>query len=276
MEPWKAEQGDSPTYIATLRDENGAVYSDYLGTEEVTAVVWAGNELAPIDGAATAEWDDASDGTVKVTIVGAVTAELVPGTYFLKLEVDGQRAFIASLSIEEAPGAGPGRVAKITMRHLRKHYKSVEKLLCKTDDPTALEARADAWDWFCDLLHRHYRCSGSPSTDYRFVPGISFGGSFLLDGYRDGRRSRELQEWLDADRLDLTTPVLDAMAFYALAQICGGQVEVGDEKGWGDFAAKFAVRAETMASCISAEIDTDGDGVNDLVIRLGVADTLEG
>lgn len=276
MDTWTAEQGDSPSFVATLRDENGDVFTSYLGTEDVAAVVWAGDEQAPIADAASAAWLSAAAGTITVTLGGAATSGLVPGTYLCKLEVDGAKVFVARLELEDAPGSGTARTAKITLRHLRKFYAKVDKLIAQTEDPTALEARADAWDWFQDLLHRHYRCGAGPSTDYAFVPGISFGGLYPFGYYRDGRRSKELQDWLDADRLDLTTPVLDAMACFALAQICGGQVAPDDSKGWSQFAARFAVMAETTASSITAEIDTDGDGVNDLTIRLGVADTLEG
>jgi len=182
--------------------------------------------------------------------------------------------FQVILDLEAAPGSGTARTTKVTVQHLKKFYKNVQKLACKGDDPTFLEARADAWDWFCDLLHRHYRGCGSSW----YGDATHFGAAFLYPYgiYRDGRRSADLQGWLDADRLDLTTPVLNAMAYHALAQILGGLVEAGDEKGYGEMAARFALLAESQVASITAEIDTDGDGTNDLTITLGVADTLEG
>lgn len=276
MDTWPVDQGDDATFTATLRDENGNAYTGYAGTEPITCTVWPGNELPPLTGVATADWLDATAGTIDVAIAGSGTAALVPASYDLKLEINGVSVFRATLAIGESAGATAGRTAHVTLRHLRKHYKNVDKLIARGDDPTALEARADAWDWLCDLLHRHYRNGSGLTTDFHFVPGISFGGLYPFGYYRDGRRSSELQGWLDAGRLDLTTPVLDAMACHALAQICGGQVDVGDKEVWADFAARFAARAEQIVSCLTAELDSDGDGVNDLTIRLGVADTLEG
>lgn len=106
MEIWKAEQGDSLRFTAALRDESGDPFTAYLGTEDVTAVVWAGDERVPIAGAATAVWANAAAGTVTVTIVESATADLAPGTYFLKDEVDGAQAFVAALELEGAPGVG--------------------------------------------------------------------------------------------------------------------------------------------------------------------------
>jgi len=282
MDVWPVDQGDSATFKATLRDEDGNPYTGYAGTESIVATVWPGDELPPIDAVASADWLESSDGTIDVAIDGSATTTLVPGQYIVKLEINGSSVFRATLAIGESSSATAGRVAKVTLRHLRKHYRTIDKLLSGpgfADDPTALEARADAWDWFQDLLHRHYRAGSWPSPDTSFSPwvGIGFGLGPYAVPYRDGRRSAELQGWLDAGRLDLTTPVLDAMAFYALAQLLGGMVAVGEKAGgYASLAFMFAAKAEAQASTITAEIDSDGDGTNDVTIRLDVADTLEG
>lgn len=281
MDNEKIYQGRDATLTATLGAEGGCAYTSYAGTETITAILWAGDQVEPITGVATAAWLSAAAGTIAVTIAGSGTTTLEPGTYDLELEIGGASALRAQLELLPSAGTTAGRTARVTLQHLRKFYRSIDRLLSRpdfADDPTGLEARADAWDWFCDLLHRHYRGSSGLSTDYQFVPEISFAGAYgmtLL--YRDGRRSAELQGWLDAGRLDLTTPVLDAMACHALAQILGGMVTGGDDKsGYDKLAARFAAMAEAKASTITAEIDSDGDGTNDTVIRLDVADTLEG
>lgn len=276
MEAWTLDQNDDAVFVVTIRDEAGEPFTGYTGFEPIDCAVWAGNELPALPGIATAEWLSAPNGTIQVSIAGTGTKDLVPASYDLKLEISNVAVFRARLIIQEASGSQAGRTAKITLRHLRKHFKSVEKLLCGSDDPTAIEARADAWDWFTTLLHKHYRSGMGLSTDNRFVPGISFGGAYPFGVYRDGRRNPDLQAWLDDDKLILTTEILDCMALYALAQICGGQVDVNDEADWNGFSARFAGQAEALAVTITAELDTDDDGVADVVIRLSSCDTLEG
>ncbi len=283
MDVWQVDQGDTATFTAVLHDATGAVYTGYAGTEPITATVWPGDEQAPILSVAVAEWLEADAGSIDVAI--SVSASMVPATYVVKLEIANAAVFKARLEVGESSAATTARTAHVTLRHLRKHYARVDKLLSATDDPTALEARADAWDWLVGLLHAHYRGGSGLATDFAFVPGLSFGGlGWPLGLYRDGRRSAVLEGWLnptpteDDPRttwLDLTTEVLDCMACYALAQICGGQVDAEDKKGYGAFANRFAARAELLATTIIAEIDSNGDGVNDVTIRLGSADTLE-
>lgn len=275
--------GRDDQLTATLGQTGGAPYTGYTGTETIVANFWAGDSTAPIASVVTPTWDSAAAGTIILAVSGAATADLEPGTYDLELLIGGRPVWRGQISLEPAPGTGTGRTAKVTLRHLRKFYRAVDKVLANqlmADDPTALEARADAWDWWCDLLHRHYRLSGTPWSDTSFGPlvfgvaGNPYGTAVLR---RDGRRSAELQGWLDAGRLDLTTPTLDAMASYALAQLLGGMVSGGEDKqGYAALAARFAGRAEAIACTVAAEIDSDGDGTNDLVIRLDVADTLEG
>jgi hypothetical protein len=278
MDTFTAFQGRDAGFVAQLVAEGGAAYTGYSGTEPITANFWAGNETSPIAGVATATWASAAAGTVDVAIAGSNTGALVPGTYDVELVIGNVTVWRAFINLESSPGNSAGRTAKVTLRHLRKHYRRVDKLLASadfSDDPTALEARADAWDWFQDLLHRHYRGGGWIGGDYSFGPLITM-GLYGPGYYRSGRRSKHLQDWLDAGRLDLTTSVLDAMALYALSQILGGMVALEGKGGYGELACQFAVRAETLVATITAEIDSDGDGVNDRVIRLDVADTLEG
>jgi hypothetical protein len=276
-------QGRDDTLTAQLASTGGTAYTGYAGTEAITANFWAGDETAPIADVAAASWLSAAAGTVTVAIAGSATAPLVPGTYDLELVIAGRSVWRGQVNLEPAPGSTAGRTAKVTLRHLRKHYRAIDKVLgnqLMADDPTALEARADAWDWFTDLLHRHYRGSGTPWSDTSFGPwiygaaGNPYGTAVLR---RDGRRSAELQGWLDAGGLDLTTPVLDAMAFYALAQLLGGMVSGGDDKqGYASMACRFAAKAEARVQSLTAEIDTNGDSINDITITLGLADTLEG
>jgi hypothetical protein len=46
--------------------------------------------------------------------------------------------------------------------------------------------------------------------------------------------------------------------------------------GWALLTRRFAALAEDTACSITVEVDSNGDGVNDVWVRLGVHDTLEG
>jgi hypothetical protein len=270
---WRTQQGSADEFTAQLRGEDDLPYTSYTGAESITTVVSVADGQPEIANVASSTWLSAAAGTITVAITGTSTME--PGTYLLALKIASTVVFYASLSISAKPATTATRTAKITLSQLKKFAPWLEKLLGKMDDPTALEARADAWDWFQDILHRHWRGSSNLSLDFHFVPGISFGGDtgFI---YRDGRRSRDLQDWLDDDRLDYTTPVINAMCAYAVAQLCTAQVAPGVDNSYGEFAKEFHQTANSLAMTITAELDSDDDGVNDTTIRLGVADTLDG
>ena len=94
--------------------------------------------------------------------------------------------------------------------------------------------------------------------------------------WRDGRRSTDLQGWLDANLLSVTDPIIDAVSLYAIA-LCERQVTPAkDDTGFGAAVASIFARAEATAADITAEIDTNDDGIIDTVIRLGSTDTLDG
>jgi hypothetical protein len=159
--------------------------------------------------------------------------------------------------------------------------KWVGQLKGATDSAGFIDQRAMARQWFEDILQRHYRSNTWLNADYNFVPGISFGGRWAagMQGvpFRPGTRSGELQNWLDADRLDVTGQVVEAVACYAISLIAETEISpTKDPSQYAQFGTRFAARADSAVAGITAELDTDGDGVNDVWIRLGIADQLEG
>lgn len=251
----------------------------FTGSEGLAAVVWAGQDQAPLATPAAA-WFNHAAGTIALSLASSALAAIEPARYRIRVDRSDGSASLwdGFLELDAGPGASSSLSTYCSFEDLTDRASWVEKLQAKTDLAGAMRQRYLARRWFEDLLHRHYRNGAGMIQDYAFVPGISFGGAYgpgLL--WRDGRRSAELQAWLDAGRLDVTEQVKDACACYAIALLCDRQVSPGkDDNGYAGAARKYFARAEAIAADITAEVDSDGDGTNDLVIRLGSYDTLEG
>ena len=269
-----AARGIAAPFVITLRDDLGNPVTTYTGAEALAGVVWAGADQAPALSLAPA-WLSASAGTIAVPLSASSTAILGAGRYRVQLKLADNSAdlYEGFLEVSDSAGTAQAPTSYGSFDDLLDRAPWVEKLQRPTDLAGFARQRYLARNWFEDLLHRHYRGPSGFSTDYQF--GASLFGP--LDVYRDGRRSAELQGWLDANRLDVTPSVIEAVTYYALALLCDRQVTPSkDDNGYAASARKFFSRAEAAAALITAEIDSDGDGLNDLTIRLGSFDTLEG
>lgn len=272
-------QGLTANYVLTIRDSSGKAYTAYTGTEPLAASVRAGRDTAPLFVLAPA-WIDATLGTIALAIPGTSTAALDAGRYLLQVKLADNSAdlYEGFLDVDYSPGTAVALPSYGGYSDMLDRAPWLTKLQTDTDLAGFARQRQQARRWFEDILHRHYRYSGTLSADYAFIPGISFAGGYGTSTFlRDGRRSKELQQWLDADRLDVTQQVIDACTYYALALVCERQVSPGkQDSSYGQLSRTFYQRAEDIALNITAEIDTDGDGANDTAIRLGLADTLDG
>jgi hypothetical protein len=269
-------QGLSSTWTLTIRGPSGAAFTGYAGTEALTGSVRLGRD-APALIVLAPTWLDAAAGTIKLVIPGAVTTALDVGRYLVQVSLaDGSAdLFEGFLAVNYSPGMATTLPVYGTYGDILDRAPWIDKLQKDTDLAGFARQRYQARKWFEDLIHRHDRGGSGLSTDFAFVPGISFGGSLGM-GYRGGGRSRELQGWLDANRLDLTDAVIDAVTCYAIALVCQRQVSSAGSDGYARAARKWFDLAEAAAMTITVEIDSNGDGVNDYTISLNAHDTLEG
>ncbi len=275
-ELWYVSQGVTATKIATVRDQAGVPIA-FVGDEALSGTVRAGQNSAPLI-TLSPTWISGPAGTISVPIQGTATATMDVGRYFVQIIVADASAdlYEGYLEVTYSPGTDQPLTSYGSFADMLDRAPWIEKLQKPTDLAGFARQRYLARKWFEDLLHRHYRGASGLSTDFAFVPGVSFGGNWGTY-YRDGRRSKELQDWLDDDRLDVTEQVKEAVSCYAIALLCDRQMAPGkDDNGYASFSRRFFARAEDAASLISAEIDSDDDGTNDTTIRLGIADTLEG
>jgi hypothetical protein len=282
-ENFPLSQGSALVIPAVLRDPLGNPITTDTGAEALTTTVWPGGSAAPSFAPATT-WVSPAAGTITIAITSAQTVGLDPGRYQLLTRVtppggDPVDGYACTLDVAAFAGAGAGAAPTSygSFADLLDRAPWLEKLQRPTDLAGFARQRHLARKWFEDLLHRHYRGASGLLGDFAFVPGLSFGGRpGDAISYRDGRRSSDLQSWLDAGGLDVTEQVIDAVSCYAIALLCDRQIAPGkDDNGYPAAAARWFARAEDAALNITAEIDTNGDSVNDLTIRLGTYDTLE-
>jgi hypothetical protein len=263
--------------------------TSYQNTDTLSADFWPGADQPAYGTAPTVAWVDASTAQFSVSFLAATTSALDIGQHSVRVKATraGRTTVIAEFKVELTPSPGSAASLKTYCSYadLLKYAPWVDKLQSSQDQAGFLRERNDARLWFEDLLHRHWRGGQGLSPDYYFLPGIAFGGTNFgryATVYRSGVRSSQLQTWLDSggqdggDGLMVTSQVIEAVACYAISRIAQNQFAPGKESTYHAFAVLFGERAESAASLITAELDTNGDGLTDTYVRLGIADTLDG
>lgn len=269
-------QGISASFVATVRGADGNPYTGYAGTEPLGGTVRVGRDspalivLAPT-------WLDHTAGTITVPVPAAATVAIDPGRYLLELHLADDSADLVEgfLEITFSAGSAAALTSYGSFADMLDVAPSIEKFQRATDLAGFARQRYKARAALEDLLHRHHRGTGGWPTDTAFG-WIGWGSpGFSLVGYRDGRRSSWLQTQLDGGGLVVTEAVKDAVTYYALALVYDRQASaVSDGTSFAAMSRKFFARWEDSVTNITAEIAIAGS--SNVVIRLGVADTLEG
>jgi hypothetical protein len=252
-------QGDGFSLTVTLRDSCGSLLLDiYDGSEPLAAQVWPGDDLAVAFSPAVA-WLDAAAGTLTVSGTGDQTAALAPGDYPGRVRItDGAETYTAYefvLPILPAPGSAEARPVYCTLDQLRRHGRTVlAEIQAEEDQAGFREQRADAREWFEEILHAHdpdrHRSRRSPLLWTTRGTGNGLG------------RNRWLAEKLADEALILTSKVIEINACYAMSLIARNKPEE---------SARFEHRANELAKTLVAELDLDGDGLGDYAIDCTVA-----
>ena len=247
-------QGDAASWVITVRDASGsAITSTYTGSETLAARVWPGDTL-PVSFVPTCAWKVAASGTIDLSVSGAQTTSVSPGTYYLQIRItDGgstYSAFDAQLAIEAAPGATATPSTYCTYAELLT-YGRFDLIEVPTDYDQAgfLVQRARARTWFEDLLYSHDRGISNSSQGWSIYSRIGTGIG----------KNPWLKTALAANQLLVTDDIKEANACYALSLILIGRPER---------AAEFRFRAGEIAKTVVAEIDTNADGLGDYTIDL--------
>lgn len=282
---YEAAAGVARDIDVTLADpDTGEAYSAsrWASGDTLTAACWRGDDQAS-SFVPTAAWVSAAAGTIRVTIAAASTTSLASGRYLIRVTAtdvsDSNRVFEvwrANLDLISSPGSGTTPDVYGTYDDMRRVAGAwLADLQESGSDQTGFaEQRGSARAWMDGIIQRHYRRDTGVSRQDNLDHLLS------APGVRYGEHDVTLQDWLDDDRLVLTTPagkrIVDCVSRYAVALVCEAQISGKPDDVWKDRARTFRARAANDVRTITAEIDTTtvADGVGDLVIDLGVTDRL--
>ncbi len=260
-------------YPFTITDSLGTVQTSLFASDDVMdATLWPGDDRAETFDPAIA-WVSATAGTAALSIAAADTTALTPGTYRLQVwtVVDSQKCLIhdGTVRFTAAPGAATALTTYCTYQDMQRLFASIGDLQSNEDQAGFAEQRNMARKWFDTVIQRHYRNDDGRPTDTQFA-NYDFGSG------RSGARSTYLQDYLDDDGLILNQDVIDCVACYAISLVLSAQVGTDPNNFYQSLGAKFSARASSMASLITAEVDTDDDGEPDIAVDLGCFDVLRG
>jgi hypothetical protein len=262
-------------YTVTIYDSTGNPATSYTTSDTLSAVVWAGEDASPLF-APSVIWQTPSQGLAQLTIAKADTADLLPGTYRLRIDLThaGRTfpVFDGLLELTGAPGVATAPKSYCSFADMKAIAPWIGRLADETDLAGFAQERALARQWFDNLVQRHYRGASGQWDDTHF--GFPFGNAAYW--YRDGSHSPLLQSWLDADALMLNPTIVHANARYAIGLVANSQISPGKDSPFAELAAKHQSLAGHLATLTTVSLDTDADGVPNVTVRLGVADTLEG
>lgn len=274
----------------TLIDRAGAAITTYTSGAQLALRVSLGAGMPalamPASGVA---WVDPQAGTVKITLAGSDTAGK-GGDYhgYLAVTASGVRAeMVFLIKITAAPGAIATPTTYCSFDDCRAVLPWIDEVISTHPSyPTQMLAeRHEARIQADRIIQRHYRRGSyerrQTSLDYLLDGGG--GGPGWYRPYRSGGDDPTLQAWLDADRLVLTGATGASFkrwnAMYALAEVLD-DLESGERGGYSyvEHAMRLRRRCDALISTLMIGIDTTdpADGVADIWIDFGIADTLKG
>lgn len=269
----EAPIGYDVRYPFTVVDRLGTAQTSLFESGDVLdASLWPGDDRAETFDPGVA-WVSATAGTAALTIAASDTSGMTPGTYRLQVWtiVDSQKCLIhnGTLTLTAAPGAATALTSYCSLQDMQRFFPSIGDLQSATDQAGFAEQRDMARKWFDAMVQRHYRSGSTGPTDTRF-------GDYTVFGGRTGARSDYIQDLLDDDALILNQDVIDCTACYAVSLVLSAQIGRNADGALPNLGARFAMRAADMASLVTAELDTNADGIGEVIVELGCHDVIRG
>ncbi len=264
--------GSALVIDAVLNSAPGIPATGFDGSETLETEVWPGGDRTA-SFAATTTWTDPAAAAVAIAFTAAETLALSPGhyqlvTYYTVPGQDRKDGYGCTIDIAGGPGTAAAPRTYADYATLLRYGRSWLRQLQTDDDEAGFaEQLGRARSWLEDCGHAHYRTAGM---------AVVVGGQ-AMGPRRSGARSPWLQEQFDADKLMVTDQVREACAKKALAFICEGQVGIGGASGeYARLAKVYHSQADYLATCMTLQLDTDGDGFADVVIDLSSTDPFYG
>ena len=269
----KLPVGFTATWSFTIQQAYGTDATGiFTGSDTIAATVWPGDDQAQTF-APTCAWVSATAGTATLTIGGSSTTSLTPGTYRLQLSVTqgGNKYLIHEgfLILTAAPGSGTALSTYCSLQDMQRLYAGISRLQDEDVDQAGFaEQRHEARSWLENIIQRSFKTSVAVSQTY-----FTYWDGGL---YRTGRHNDWLKGQLDADHLLVTDEVRKACACYAIGEVLGSQTGNTPDNTYLRQSIQFKTRASSLASLLTVELDTNGDGIGDYAISLGLVDVMRG
>ncbi len=266
--------GSTETIQLQRRSSTGAYVADsgtYTGDESLTCVVWPGEDRAA-SATLPASWNDGPTGKISIEFPLDVMGDLAIGRYQGVVQLADSSTLLAAFALVVVAGPGSAEAPKVygTYQDLLDELPWLTQLQSDANDQTGFaDARREARNWLDGVIlsavptcERYFR-SWDRGWDW------SFGNS--------AETNVEIADALADDKLMTASPsglrLVRAATYRALSTIlrrCAGQKAAGDLMSLSSY---YRGLSESTVVCCVAEIDTDGDGRPNYVVRLGRTST---
>lgn len=271
-------KGTSKDIILQAQNPDGTVPTVFLDTDELVTNLFAGEGQPALLLPATF-WADASTATFVVAFNNDDSADLGVAVYKAVTTAtrDGRSAAVANWSLSILPNIGTNAALTVycELSDMLPYFPGLSKIQDEvTDWAGFITQRAAARRWLENVIQEHYR----PNAGFGLT---TFGNSVTAFGpRRTGSYNKQLQQYLDADKLMVAPPrrVVEITAKYAIGLVCMAQITGSDARSSfyqqrGDYFMQEAING-TLGYI--AEVDTNGDGYPEYVISCGTSDALWG
>jgi hypothetical protein len=257
--------GDNAQFFIYLVDTKGKDITTYTGNEPVRAVVWAGDDRAPILSAATATFDpdQALLGQTTVIINGSATASITPGYYLIRCEIFLSGAwfeyFSGWLNLKRAPGLSVPSTVYCTLQDMMDRAGEWLPGLMSVSETTNFEAE---------------RLQARQEIDRVVVSrNRPWGWAWLQSGFISPYTSEApdiyLGQQLALGKLMVTPEIVQAATYLSLSLVCEQQLTwSSDDVFFSRLRFYRAKYQQTLVSTV-AQIDVNSDGIPDIVFNLG-------
>jgi hypothetical protein len=283
----KIVQGDADFYPLNTWNRGGQSNPVYAQNDTLTAYLYQGQNLAPIDTLAV-QWYTGNppgsqtgygQGQVLVSVTNAQSATLeAAGTYAIGVQwtpaanpTITKTIARVSLYVEPAPGTSTETITTYCQLSDMLLYAGWITIVQNqdVDGEGFYTQRLEARRWMDRLILNNYRGAFVGLFEELSTMAFAYGN---VGWRRSLGPSYTLKTYLADDDLILNDDIVRVCAYKAISII--GLAQVGLNQKFASFGAYYRDMASREAMAITAEVDTSGNGQGNYFINLGATNTL--